>query len=339
VRIFFAGTPDIAVPSLERLAHDFNVCGVLTNPDRVVGRGRKITMPPVKVKAEELGIPVFQFDSLKKNEREIIASLSPDMLVVFAYGRIFGKKFLSLFKKGCINIHPSLLPLYRGSSPIISVILNGESISGITIQKIAPEMDTGDILKQVTFPLTGKETAASLSRDVSIKSAVLISRTLIELEEGKLCLIPQNDEAATYCKKIVKKDGLINWEESSKQIEAQVRAFNPWPGSFTFLDGKKLNIITASLYKITKYLNQQPPVKEAVGKPYSITAAKEGSFSSGKEPGRVVGVDKMEGILIQTGSDVLAVTKLQLQSKKALGWKTFVNGTPQIVGSLLGGSE
>lgn len=339
MRILFAGTPEIAVPSLERLANDFSVCGVLTNPDRVVGRGRKITKPPVKVKAEELGIHVFQFDSLKKNEREIIASLSPDMLVVFAYGRIFGKKFLSLFKEGCVNIHPSLLPMYRGSSPIISVILNRESISGITIQKIAPEMDTGDILKQVTFPLTGKETAASLSRDVSIKSAALISRTLIELKEGKLSIVSQNNEAATYCKKIVKNDGIINWKESSERIEAQIRAFNPWPGSFTFLDGKKLNIITASLYKISNYLNQQLPLKDVNSRPHPITVTNGGGFSSGKEPGRVVGVDKMEGILIQTGSDVLAVTKLQLQSKKALDWKSFVNGTPQIVGSLLGDSE
>ncbi len=312
MRILYAGTPDISVPSLERLSSEFEVCGVLTNPDRVTGRGKKILPPPVKVKAIELGLPVLQFESLKKEAREAVISLSPDILVVFAYGKIFGAKFLSLFKYGGINIHPSLLPKYRGSSPLLSAILNGDPLSGITIQKIALEMDTGDIIKQISFPLTGEETTASLSKRVGEQSAELIAETLSGFERGDISFTPQNNEKASYCKKVQKSDGLIDWSEECVLIERKIRAFNPWPGSFTNYRGRKLNIVTAHIHTSSGILSDTP--------------------------GRVMGVDKNHGILIQTGSGVLAINSLQLQGKKVLDWKSFLNGTPEIIGSLLGGS-
>ncbi len=312
MRVLFAGTPEIAVPSLERLAGESTVCGVLTNPDTVKGRGKKLLPPPVKVKAVELGIPVLQFDSLGKAAREAVKLLHPDILAVFAYGRIFGEKFLSLFAYGGINVHPSLLPKYRGSSPILSAIRDGESETGITIQKIALEMDTGDIIRQIVIPLSGTETTASLSRLAAERGASLLVKVLTDMEKGVFPSRPQDEEKATYCRKITKEDGRIHWEESAVLIERKIRAFTPWPGSFTTFKGKKLNIVTA----------------------YHDPARK----NSGDTPGKVTGVDKTRGILVQTGEGVLVVTSLQLQSRKVMDWKTFVNGTPQIIGSTVGGS-
>ena len=313
MRVLYAGTPDIAVPSLEKVAAEFDVCGVLTNPDRMNGRGKKVLPPPVKVKALELGIPVFQFPNLRSEARESVSSLKPDILVVFAYGRIFGPRFLSLFKHGGVNVHPSLLPKYRGSSPILSAILNGEKETGITVQKIALKMDTGDILSQIRLPLTGEETTFSLSQTAAEKGAGLLVEVLHRIEAGNVHAVPQNDLEATYCGKIEKKDGLINWKESAEQIERKIRAFNPWPLCYTFTGGKRLNILEA----------------EAVDYDGAAT-----DF-----PGKVMGVDKNKGILIQTGNGVIAVRRLQLQSKKAMDWKTFKNGMPKIIGSVLGGSQ
>ncbi len=313
MRILFAGTPEIAVPSLEKLAGNFTVCGVLTNPDRVRGRGKKLLPPPVKAKALELGIPVLQFSTLKGEAREAVQALAPELLVVFAYGRIFGEKFLSLFPYGGLNVHPSLLPKYRGSSPLLSAILAGDTETGITVQKVAREMDTGDIVKQIVHPLSGTETTASLSEWAAEQGATLLFEAVTEMEAGTLVSYPQKDEEATYCSKITKEDGRINWMENTELIERKIRAFTPWPGSFTSFRGKKLNILTA----------------------YQDTAYKD----TGESPGKVIGVDKTRGILVQTGNGVLCVTSLQLQSKKVLDWKTFINGTPKIIGSILGGSE
>ncbi len=313
MRILYAGTPEIAVPSFERLADDFTVCGVLTNPDRQKGRGRKNFPPPIKTAAEKRGIPVLQFESPGKEAREAVRLLSPDVLVVFAYGKIFGKKFLSLFNDGCFNIHPSLLPRYRGSSPLLSAILAGDSETGITVQKMALKMDSGDIVKQISYPLSGEETTAFLRQWAAVRSAPLIRETISDLEKGTLHSYPQNEEEATYCRKITKDDGLIDWSEAAEVLDRKIRAFNPWPGSFTFLGNKKLNIITATY--------------------------KSSHRDTDEQPGKVLGVDKNHGILIQTGSGVLVVTSLQLQSKKVLDWKTFLNGTPQIIGTLVGGSR
>ncbi len=313
MRILFAGTPEIAVPSLEKAAAEFEVCGVLTNPDKVQGRGKKILPPPIKVKALELGIPVFQFSKLGSDSRKVITALGPDILAVFAYGRIFGPKFLSLFKHGGINVHPSLLPKYRGSSPLLSAILNGDKESGITVQQIALEMDSGDILSQMRFPLTGKETTLSLSKYAAAKGADLLVEVLHRIDEGTADAVPQNDAEASYCGKVEKSDGMIDWAEAAEIIERKIRAFNPWPVCYTFLDGRRLNIFEAEIA--------------------------EGGKSGTDLPGKILGVDKNHGILVQTVNGILAVQKLQLQSKKAMDWKTFINGMPKIIGLVLGGSQ
>lgn len=311
MRVVFAGSPEIAVPSLEKTASTFNVAAVLTNPDKVTGRGRKIKFNPVKTKAVELGLKIIQADTLGSEVRNQIAALKPDILVVFAYGKIFGPKFLSLFPLGGINVHPSLLPRYRGSSPILSSILNGDTETGISIQRINMEMDTGAILNQQVIKLNGLESTESLSSFVSIEGAELLVKTLQSFESGKVTEKEQDNSSVSYCTKLVKEDGEINWNDSAVHIDRKIRAYLPWPKAYTQYKDKKLMLLKGSVF------------------------VKETDLSG--EPGAVLGFDKSDGILIQTGKGILAVTFLQLQSKKANDWKSFINGVQHFIGCVLGG--
>ncbi len=311
MRIVFAGSPEIAVPSLVKVASNFDVVGVLTNPDKVTGRGRKIISNPVKTTAIELGLELVEPYTLGSIARTELKVLNADILVVFAYGRIFGPKFLSLFPLGGVNVHPSLLPRYRGSSPILTAILNGDKETGITIQRINLEMDTGAILNQQSISLTGEESTESLSSLVSIKSADLLVKTLKEIEAGLETEREQGVRNISYCSKIVKEDGHIDWNESADQIDRRIRAYTPWPKAYTEFKEKKLMLLKGAVFM------------------------KETDLSG--EPGTVLGFDKSAGILIQTGNGILAIKSLQLQFKKANDWKSFINGTQNFIGSVLGG--
>ena len=312
MRIIFAGSPLIAVPSLISVSSEFNVVGVLTNPDKVTGRGRKIISNPVKAKAVELGLKIIEPVSTPgSNVRNEIKELNPDILVAFAYGRIFGPKFLSLFPLGGVNVHPSLLPRYRGSSPILTAILNGDNETGITVQRINLKMDTGAILNQESIPLSGKESTESLSNLASVKGSELLVKTLGEIESGRETEREQGEQGISYCSKIVKEDGLTDWNMSAVEIDRRIRAYTPWPTVYTQFKEKKLMLLEGDVF------------------------TKETDLSG--EPGRVLGFDKSDGILIQTGNGVLAVRSLQLQSKKANDWKSFINGTQNFIGCVLGG--
>ncbi|RKX86534.1 MAG: methionyl-tRNA formyltransferase [Spirochaetes bacterium] len=313
MRVVFAGSPEIAVPSLEKVALNFDIVGVLTNPDKVTGRGRKIKFNPVKTKAVELNLNVLQPHSLNSEVRNTIISLKPDILVVFAYGKIFGPKFLSMFPMGGVNVHPSLLPKYRGSSPILSAIINGENETGISIQRINLEMDTGALLNQQFIKLSGNETTESLSSFVSAEGAEIVVKTLKAIESGSINEKEQDHNLATYCTKINKEDGKINWNESAVQIYRMIRAYTPWPKAFTQYKDKSLMILEGSVFN--------------------------GETDLSGEPGKVLGFDKDNGILIQTGDGILVVKFLQLQSKKANDWKSFINGTQNFIGSVLGGNN
>jgi len=313
MRVVFAGSPEIAVPSLEKVALNFDIVGVLTNPDKVTGRGRKIKFNPVKTKAVELNLNVLQPHSLNSEVRNTIISLKPDILVVFAYGKIFGPKFLSMFPMGGVNVHPSLLPKYRGSSPILSAIINGENETGISIQRINLEMDTGALLNQQFIKLSGNETTESLSSFVSAEGAEIVVKTLKAIESGSINEKEQDHYLATYCTKINKEDGKINWNESAVQIYRMIRAYTPWPKAFTQYKDKSLMILEGSVFN--------------------------GETDLSGEPGKVLGFDKDNGILIQTGDGILVVKFLQLQSKKANDWKSFINGTQNFIGSVLGGNN
>ncbi len=313
MRILFVGTPDIALPSLRLLNDQCDVCAVLTSPDKPAGRGRRMAAPSVKKLAESIGLPVLQPSRLGKECREMVKSLNPDFVAVVAYSRIFGPKFLSLFGAGAVNLHPSLLPKYRGPAPIPAAILGGESVTGVTIQRVGLEMDAGDILLQEEVAIEPGETAGELAGRLAPLGARMLWDVIRGIESGEIQNIEQDEKAATYCSLIQKGDGRIDWSCSASKIEARIRAYNPWPGAYTQWKGSKLSILRARAY------------------PRIYTKEAEESA------GRVVGVDKARGILIQTNHGILAVEELQLQSRKALGWKAFLNGSPAFVGSALGG--
>lgn len=311
--VLFAGTPEIAVPSLQELAKTHTVCGVLSSPDRRAGRGRHTVASPVKLAALELGMPVIQPPRLGSEARVAASDLGAELLVVFAYGRIFGPKFLALFPEGGINVHPSLLPKYRGPSPIPAAILAGDTETGITIQKIALEMDAGDIFEQVVLRLDGSETAESLAARVAGEAAPVVRRVVDAIGTGTAVAVPQSEEGVSYCSVISKDDGAIDWSAPAARIERMVRAYHPWPTAHTTWGTRHLALLAATLAE---------------------SATAQGAVA--KRPGTVIGLDKREGILIQTGNGILAVQRLQLQSKKALDFKSFWNGVQGFDGAELG---
>ncbi|MDR1218235.1 MAG: methionyl-tRNA formyltransferase [Treponema sp.] len=318
MRILFAGSPQIAVPSLYALAGlargeaGYEIVGVLTNPDAPRGRGGRVEPTEVGSAAAALGLVVLKPERLNAEAREAVAALAPDMLVSFAYGSIFGPKFLALFPLGGVNVHPSLLPKYRGASPIQAAILNRDAETGISVQRLALEMDSGDLLLQEAFPLAGRETAASLSEYVASRSAELLVAALRGVAEKTLVEKPQTGEVS-YCAPIKKEDGLIIWSSSAEVIAARIRAFMPWPQSWTMHNGETLFILEA--HPILRGSEAGAQVAQA---------------------GTVLGADARHGVLIQSGGGTLAATRLRHQARKALEWKAFLNGTRNFIGSQLG---
>ena len=325
MRILFAGSPAIAVPALEALitsgsSGGFTLAGLLTNPDSPKKRSGKPEPTDCAAALERRAacleapaIPLLKPEKLDGTAREQVAALKPDLLVSFAYGRIFGPKFLALFPLGGINIHPSLLPKYRGPTPIPAAISNRETETGITIQKLAAEMDSGDILIQETVPLGGRETTASLSGTMAEKAAQLVQAALRGIAGGTLRARVQDHSAATYCSLITKEDGIIDWNLSAVEIDARIRAYNPWPLSRTIHGDREILILKA-----------EAPEETVI--PHVL-------------PGEVLGKDNEKGILIQTGRGILAVRELQYQAKKALEWKAFLNGARNFIGARLGWHE
>jgi methionyl-tRNA formyltransferase len=321
MRVLFAGTPAIAVPSLEILEREegITLAGVLTNPDKP--RGRKGESQPSEVceTAQEIlrlykeegrdTFPILKPLKLDAALREEVDNLKPDLLVSFAYGHFFGPKFMALFPLGGINIHPSLLPKYRGPAPLQAAIINRDSETGISIQKLAQEIDSGDILAVEHLQLTGVETAESLGEVISQKAAQILPSVLEKIAKGERGTA-QDHSKASFCSMISRDDALIDWEkQSAAEIEARIRAFTPWPLCRTIHNGRELFILKAVVYN--------------------------GEKSDQGVPGQVLGIDK-NGILIQTGSGILAVTELQYQAKKALFWRDFLNGARYFTGSKLG---
>lgn len=312
MKILFAGTPEIAVPALAALIEKGVVAGVLTNPDEPVGRKRVMTPPPVKDVASAAGIPVFQPVKLDDDHTREIWTVGADLLVSFAYGKIFPPAFLERFSRGGINIHPSLLPRHRGPSPLPAAILAGDPVTGITLQTLARKMDCGDILMQRELPLTGEETTGTLTRQVADLVPGMITGLLDRLERNEIVPVPQPEEGITYCSLIGKGDGLADWSLPAGILYRQYRAYTPWPGFYTVFDGQQL--ILMDCHPVT-----------------------EGETEAALPPGTVAGVDKQKGILIQTGQGLLAVTELKLQSRKAMDYRSFLNGMPGLVGCRLGG--
>ncbi|MDR2535232.1 MAG: methionyl-tRNA formyltransferase, partial [Treponema sp.] len=320
MRIIFAGSPEIGIPSLEALVKlqldqtGVEVAGIVTNPD--TPRGRSGTPEPTEISAAALELsdklisqgcpPIRQFkpEKLSAEARELIGSAVPDLLVSFAYGQIFGPKFLGLFPLGGINIHPSLLPKYRGAAPIPAAILNRDRETGITIQTTALEMDAGDILAQERFPLHGRETTATLSEFIARKAGEMLPAVIQGLGSGRVARIPQNHREASFCSRISKAEGRIDWTLRADEIDARIRGFTPWPLSWTMHEEHCLYVLEAAPYQAPETFKEK----------------------SASPPGAVLGMDKHAGILVQTGNGIAGITRLQYRAKKALEWRDFLIG-------------
>jgi methionyl-tRNA formyltransferase len=306
VRVLYAGTPDIAVPTLKTLARYTEVAAVLCNPDMPAGRKKLLTPPPVKKAAEELGIKIFQPDLLDGAFEKEVAALKADILVCFAYGKFFKKSLLSLFPLGGINIHPSLLPRWRGATPIPAAILAGDNETGITVQRLASKMDAGDIIVQKSFPLHGNETTESLSAYAAETAPALLIEALDILKSNPQAGTAQNEALATFCTVLKKEDGRIDFKnEDAAAIERKVRAFYPWPLAHAYIEGKALYIYQAKVAASSK--NEAPA-------------------------GSIIACDKKNGIEVKTKSGTLAILNLQMAGKKQLQCHDFLNGRADLNG-------
>jgi methionyl-tRNA formyltransferase len=310
IRIIFAGTPNFAVPYFNALlsATDFEITGVITQPDKPSGRKQELTPSPVKQTATASEIKILQPEKLTGNQEIIgeIKNLNPDLLIVVAYGLIIPKPLLDLFPRGAINVHPSLLPSYRGASPIQSAILNGEKTTGISIMLMDEKMDHGPLLKQVEVPLTGEETNESLHDQLAVMGAPLLLETVKEYLAGKITPAEQDHNQATFCRTISKEDAQINWQSSAQEIKQKIYAFYPWPATWTTWNGKRLK-----LFPPVQVISEQSDIK--VGEVF---------LSDGK-------------LAVKTGADALVINQLQLEGKKEASAEEFLRGYPEIVGAVL----
>jgi len=250
--LIFLGTPDFAVPVLEKLSKSFQVIGVITQPDRPSGRGRKLVPPAVKVSAESLNLEIFQpQDVNSKLSLDLIKSWNPDLITVAAFGQILSPALLALPHYGCLNVHASLLPRWRGASPINAAILENDTFSGVTIMKMAEGLDDGPILTQESTPIQSHETAGSLSERLSAIGADLLVKTIPSYISGDIQTQTQDQSKITYAHLLKRQDGLLDFKQSAEQLARKVRAYSPWPGTFTYWDDQRLIIHQAQAINVT----------------------------------------------------------------------------------------
>ena len=246
MRVLFLGTPDFAIPSLDAIvASGHEVIGVITQPDKE-GKRLVMTPPAVKVEAEKLGLPVYQFASLRKEGVDLVRSLAPDVMVTAAFGQILSRELLGIPKYGVFNVHGSLLPLYRGASPIQSCLLNGDTVTGVTIMRTEYEVDSGDIILKKELPILPEDNAGTLFDKIASLGAEGIVEALKQLQNGTITYTPQDASQATFCKMIVKSDAEITANTPAAQALCMVRAYNPWPVAFVTIGGKRLRIFVAA---------------------------------------------------------------------------------------------
>lgn len=245
IKIVFMGSPDFALPSLQALAKNYDVVGVITQPDKPSGRGRELKAPPVKILAQELNIPVYQPEKLRDTTQ--LETWQPDLIVVAAFGQILKKNILDFPKFGCLNVHASLLPRWRGAAPINAAILAGDDETGITIMKMDIGLDTGDMLTKKSLRLTPDVTAGSAFQILSSLGAELLIQTIPDYINGKIIPQPQDNNLATYAPMLKKEDGKLNFNQSVHEIERRIRAMTPWPSAWFEWDGNLLKVMKASV--------------------------------------------------------------------------------------------
>lgn len=310
------GTPEFAIPSLRMLMEEgYNVVAVVTQPDRPKGRKKLLTPSPVKVEAERHQIPVYQPQRMRDPAViESIAAYEPDLIVTAAYGQILPKSVLAIPRLGCINIHGSLLPLYRGGAPIQYAIMKGETITGVTIMYMAEGLDTGDMISRIEVPIEDEDDAGTMFEKLSVVGASLLKQTLPDLIEGRCTATPQNDQEATYARVISRDDERLDWSNSSIHIYNHIRALRPWPGAYTLWNNEVLKIWSCLKPEIAVHNERRDP----------ITA------------GTVMGVSPA-GIVVSTGDGMLILTEVQPAGKTRMAVSEFVKNGRLIEGTMFSG--
>ena len=310
MKIVFMGTPDFASGTLEALiAAGHEITAVYTQPDKPKGRGKEVQMTPVKMVALEHGIPVYQPRRIREAaEVEILRQIPADIFVVEAFGQILSQEILDMPKFGCVNIHASLLPKYRGAAPIQWAVIDGEEKTGITIQQMNAGIDTGDILYVKEYILDTKETGASLFDKLMVLGAEAIVEALPLIEAGKIIPVPQNEAEATHAAKLTKQLGELDFTKSAVVLERLIRGLNSWPSAYTLFRGKQLKIWEAEVVD---------------------------EIQADAEPGTVIAVDK-QSITVAAGEGGLQILELQIEGKKRMACKDFLLGYPVSVGEKLG---
>jgi len=304
VDVVFMGTPDFSVPTLWSLSGAHRVVAVFTQPDRPAGRKQELQPSPVKQAALVHHIPVYQPEKLRKSEEaNILADLKPDLIVVAAYGQILPQSILDIPKYGCINVHASLLPRWRGAAPIQASILAGDAQTGITIMMMEAGLDTGAMLRSESIDISPTETAQSLHDKLSRLGPRLLIETLDDYLNGKITPTPQPEDGVTWASQIEKEHGRIDWSKSAVEIDRQVRAFTPWPGTFTEWNGQTLKIIAGS--------------------------PSDGSAAAGQV------IKHGGGAAVGTSEGVYALSQVQLPGKKAVGIEEFLRGYGNFIGATL----
>jgi len=306
-RIIFFGTPSFALPILQGLLKGpEEVVGIVTQPDREKGRGRKIVISPVKELALQNGLVLLQPEKVKEEAfQEAVATLQPDLLAVVAYGQILPKSVLSIPRYGAVNVHASLLPRYRGAAPIAWAILRGESVTGVTTMVMDEGMDTGDVLLQEEVPIGREMTCEMLHDRLATLGARLLSKTLEKMKAGEIRPIPQDHSKATYAPPLKKEDGRIHWEKEAGEVDRQVRAFNPWPGAFTKWGDRFLKVFRGAI-------RERAP--------------------AGK-PGEVVWVGS-DFIQVETGKNSYLIEEVQVEGRKRMTVREFLSGHSISVGTV-----
>lgn len=297
MKVVFMGTPDFAVPTLEALQKEHDVSLVITQTDKPKGRGKILTPPPVKAKALELGLEVYQPEDINSDESiEKLKAINPDIIVVVAYGQILKEEILNLPKYRCVNVHASLLPKYRGAAPLNWVVINGEKETGVTIMEMAKGLDTGDMMSASNMVIDEDMTAGDVHDKLMHIGSELLLDTLKRIETRDIKKIPQQDSESTYAPIMDKKLGKIDWSKSAVEIKNLVRGTYPWPGAYFKYKDKNVKVLEVDVCK-----------------------------TKGGENGRVVEVKK-EGIVVNAGEDCVVLKKIQFPGKKAVTIEEFLRG-------------
>ena len=308
MKILFMGTPEPAKLCLEALINAREeVVAVITQPDRPKGRGLKIALSPVKETAIHYNIPVFQPDKIKdKDAVELIRGFKPDLIVIVAYGKILPKEIIDIPKLGTINVHASMLPKYRGAAPVQRALLNGEKFTGITIMKVTEELDAGDIILQESIPIYETDNTATLTEKLFKLGAQLLVKAVSQIKSGKTKYIKQDEKMVSFAPPLTKENGIIDWNKKAADISDQIRAFDPWPGAYTYYKGKKLRILKA-----------------------------EHKPREGCPEGKVIEIIKNRGFVVGGCEGALLITEVQPESGRKMSAWEFIAGHELNVGDVL----